>query len=137
MRRILLFAFFMAAASIAYLLAVWIMRDWIFLHVIKKTYAERDLLLGIWSLIFLCTVIRDQVIFLLIAHGRWRQLAGLTAFCAALGLTVSSLAISRYGAAGGLMGLLAGEFAHVVGVLLLTYRDMRTNEESSVPRPAI
>ena len=29
------------------------------------------------------------------------------------------------GAAGGLLGLLAGEFAHVVGVLLLTYRDMR------------
>jgi O-antigen/teichoic acid export membrane protein len=131
LRRVLLFALTMGVATIAYLIVMWIARDWIFLHIIKKDYPERDLLLGIWSLVFLCTVIRDQVIFLLIAHGRWKLLAGLTAFCAVLGLSVSSLAIPRFGAAGGLLGLLAGEIAHVVGVLLLTFRVMRSNAQAA------
>ena len=71
------------------------------------------------------------MIFLLIAHGRWKLLAGVTAFCAVLGLSVSSLAIPRFGAAGGLLGLLAGEIAHVVGVLLFTFRDMRGNTQAA------
>jgi hypothetical protein len=30
-----------------------------------------------------------------------------------------------------LLGLLAGEIAHVVGVLLLTFRDMRSNTQAA------
>jgi O-antigen/teichoic acid export membrane protein len=131
-RRVLLFAFAMAVVTIVYLIVIWSVRDWIFLHIIKKDYPERDLLLGIWSLVFLCTVIRDQVIFLLVAHGRWKVLAGLTSFCAVLGLSVSFTAIQRFGPAGGLMGLLAGEIAHVVGVLLLSHRYMRTDAEAVI-----
>ena len=132
LRRVLLFALAMVLITITYLIVMWLTRDWIFAHVIKKVYPDRDLLLGIWSLIFLCTVIRDQVIFLLIAHGRWRQLAVMTAVCAALGLSVSFIGIQHLGAAGGLLGLLAGEVAHVLGVFLLTYRDMRAGNESAL-----
>ena len=68
---------------------------------------------------------RDQVIYLQMARGHWKRLAGLTLFCALLGLSVTFLAIRQYGAAGGLLGLLAGEIAHVVGVIALTVRDLR------------
>ena len=132
LRRLLWFTLAMSLAALAYIAVMWFMRDWIFLNVLKKDFPQRDLLLGIWALVFLCTVVRDQVIFLLIAHGRWRQLAGLTSVCAVCGLFVSFVAIQRYGAAGGLLGLLMGEFAHVVGVIVLTYRDMRTGGRDSV-----
>jgi O-antigen/teichoic acid export membrane protein len=132
LRRLLWFTLAMSLGALAYIAVMWVMRDWIFLNVLKKDFPQRDLLLGIWALVFLCTVVRDQVIFLLIAHGRWRQLAGLTSVCAVCGLLVSYLAIQRYGAAGGLLGLLMGEFAHVIGVVVLTYRDMRTGGRDSV-----
>jgi O-antigen/teichoic acid export membrane protein len=125
LRRVLLFALSLTCVSIAYIAVMWWMRDWLFLNILKRDYAQRDLLLGIWSLIFFCTVIRDQVIFLLMARGQFKRLAGLTAFCAALGLSVTFFAIGPFGAAGGLLGLLAGEIAHVLGVLIMTFRDMR------------
>ncbi len=131
MRRVLVFALGMGCASIAYVAVMWSMRDWIFLNVLKRDYPERDLLLGIWSAVFFCTVIRDQVIYLQMARGHFKRLAALTFVCAVLGISVTFLAIGRFGAAGGLLGLLAGEIAHVVGVLVLAVRDMR----ATVPSP--
>jgi O-antigen/teichoic acid export membrane protein len=125
LRRVLVFALGMSCVSLAYVAVMWSTRDWIFLHILKRDYPQRDLLLGIWSLIFFCTVMRDQVIYLQMARGHWKRLAGLTLFCALLGLSVTFLAIRQYGAAGGLLGLLAGEIAHVVGVIALTVRDLR------------
>jgi O-antigen/teichoic acid export membrane protein len=131
LRRVLMFAGGLACVSIAYTAVMWSMRDWIFLHILKRDYPQRDLLLGIWSLIFFCTVIRDQVIYLLLARGHFKQLAGLTLCCAVIGLSVTFVAIGPFGAAGGLLGLLAGEVAHVLGVLILTVRDLR----AEVARP--
>jgi O-antigen/teichoic acid export membrane protein len=125
LRRILMFTLGMCAVTIAYVAFMWTVRDWIFLHILKRDYPQRDLLLGIWSLIFFCTVMRDQVIFLLMAKGQFKRLAGLTGFCAVLGISVTFVLIGRYGAAGGLLGLLAGEIAHVIGVMILTVRDTR------------
>jgi O-antigen/teichoic acid export membrane protein len=131
LRRVLVFALTLAALAIGYIAVMWTMRDWIFLHILKRDYPQRDLLLGIWSLIFFCTVIRDQVIFLLVARHQFKRLAGLTLCCAVLGLTVTFTAIGPYGAAGGLLGLLAGEIAHVLGVLVFAVRDLR----AEVARP--
>jgi O-antigen/teichoic acid export membrane protein len=127
LRRILVFTLGMCVVAIGYVAVMWMMRDWIFLHILKRDYPQRDFLLVIWSLIFLCTVMRDQVIFLLMAKGQFKRLAALTCFCAALGLTVTFVLIGRYGAAGGLLGLLAGEFSHVVGVMILTLHDSRAS----------
>jgi hypothetical protein len=55
----------------------------------------------------------------------------LTFVCAVLGLSVSYFALGPWGAAGGLLGLLAGEVAHVLGVIVLTYRDIRTSSADS------
>jgi O-antigen/teichoic acid export membrane protein len=126
LRRLLLFALGMACAAIVYVAVMWTVRNWIFLHVLKRDYPHRDLLLGMWSLVFFCTVIRDQLIFLLVAKGHFKRLAGLTFFCALFGLSVTFFAIRQFGVPGGLLGLLAGEIANVVGVLVLTLRDMRS-----------
>jgi O-antigen/teichoic acid export membrane protein len=132
LRRISMFTLGMSCAAIAYFAVMWSMRDWIFLHVLKRDYPQRDLLLGLWSLVFLCTVIRDQSIFILIAKQHFKRLAGLTLICAIFGVTVTFLAIGRYGAAGGLLGLLAGEFAHVIGVVVLTVHDMRAKTDKPI-----
>jgi O-antigen/teichoic acid export membrane protein len=131
LRRVLVFALGMACVGVVYVAVMWSVRDWIFLHVLKRVYAQRDLLLGIWSMIFLCTVMRDQVIYLQMARGQFKRLAALTLFCAVLGLSVTFLAIGHYGAAGGLLGLLAGEIAHVIGVIVLSVRDMRADMAGS------
>ena len=130
LRRLLLFTFGMSCVTLVYVGVMWYMRDWVFLNILKRDYPQRDLLLGIWSLVFFCTVIRDQVIYLQIAKGHFKRLAGLTLFCAMLGLSVTFMAIHRFGAAGGLLGLLAGEIANVLGVLILAAYDMRAD----VPR---
>lgn len=135
LRRVLLFALCLSCVAIAYIAVMWSVRDWIFLHVLKRDYPQRDLLLGIWSLVFFCTVIRDQIIYLLLARGHFKRLAGLTLFCAVLGLTVTFMAIGPFGAAGGLLGLLAGEIAHVVGVMVLTVREMRAEVASPKDLP--
>jgi O-antigen/teichoic acid export membrane protein len=137
-RRVLLFACGLSCISVLYIGVMWSMRGWIFLHILKRDYGQRDLLLGIWSLIFFCTVIRDQLIFLQMARGHFKLLAGLTAFCAVLGLTVTAFAIGRFGAAGGLSGLLAGEVAYVVGVITLAVRDLLAapSEPQDVPVPS-
>jgi O-antigen/teichoic acid export membrane protein len=127
LRRVLMFALGMSCISIAYIAVMWWMRDWVFLNILKRDYAQRDLLLATWSAIFFSTVVRDQVIYLQMARGHWKRLAGLTLFCAVLGLTVTFLAIGRFGAAGGLIGLLCGEVAHVIGVILLAIRDIRAD----------
>jgi len=137
MRRVLVFALGMACMGLVYVAVMWWMRDWIFLHILKRDYPQRDLLLGIWSMVFICTVIRDQVIYLQMARGHFKRLAGLTALCAVLGLSVTLLSIRHYGAAGGLLGLFAGELLHVIGVLVLAIRDLRETSMKSNDLPAL
>jgi O-antigen/teichoic acid export membrane protein len=131
LRRLLLFTLGMSCVSITYVIVMWLTRDWIFLHILKRDYPQRDLLLGIWSLVFFCTVIRDQVIFLQIAKGHFKRLAGLTFFCAVFGVCVTFVAIRQFGTAGGLLGLLAGEIANVVGVMVMAVHDMRADAARS------
>ena len=131
--RLLVFTLGMACAAVTYIAVMWWMRDWIFLHILKRDYAQRDLLLIMWSLVFFATVIRDQVIFFLIAKNHFKRLAALTFCCALLGLCVTFIALHYFGAAGGLLGLLAGEVVHVVGVLIMAIRDVRKSDKPVSP----
>jgi O-antigen/teichoic acid export membrane protein len=127
LRRLLLFTLGMSCAALVYFAVMWLARDWIFANVLKSEFEQRDLLLGIWSAIFFCTVIRDQLVYFQLARGHFKRLAGLTLCCAVLGLTVTFIAIPHFGAAGGLCGLLAGEFINVVGLLTMAALDLRRN----------
>jgi O-antigen/teichoic acid export membrane protein len=128
-RRLLLFTLVMAIATVGYIAVMWTVRDWIFANILKRDYPQRDLILGMWAAVFFCTVIRDQVIFVLTAKGHFKRLAALTLFCAVLGISVTFVAIRQLGAPGGLLGLLVGEIAHVIGVVVMTLLDTRSSVE--------
>jgi O-antigen/teichoic acid export membrane protein len=121
-RRLCLFAAAMAATTFGYFLLVWLARDWLFATVLRKQFAQRDELLLLWGAVFLAMVIRDQLIYLLAAQGRFRALTSLTSVGAAVSLGVGYFAMLRFGVAGALMGLLVGEVISVLGILVLSVR---------------
>ncbi len=124
-RRLLLIAgVFLLLASV-YCGIVWLARGWLFGSVMQKDFANRDVLLSLWGGIFSLMVARDQLIFLPVLAERFRQLAGLALGCALLTLAVSYSAMQVYGAPGALAGMLAGEAANLLGVLMLALHETR------------
>jgi len=125
LRRQILFSAGLAALALCYLVVIWIFRNWIFLHVFKKHFANADVLLLLWSLVALVMLFRDQLVYLLIVRGRFRLLAALTLASAVAALLLSYTAMRRYGVAGALIGVLAGELLNVCGILYSCFREVR------------
>ncbi|MEO8445219.1 MAG: capsular biosynthesis protein [Gammaproteobacteria bacterium] len=125
LRRLLALSLALAAASVCYLAAVWLARDWIFGSLLHKQFAQRDALLALWSVIFLVTVIRDQLIHFVAARGLFRPLTWLALASATLSLTISYWTMPRVGPAGALVGLLLGELVNLGGIMILSYRESR------------
>ncbi len=138
LRRLVLAAFAVAALSLCYCGIMWLLRDWIFDKVLRQQFARRDLLLLLWSAIFLLMVFRDQLLYLLIARARFRSLTALTLACAALSLTISYVAMRQVGMPGALLGLLIGEFANVLGIVVLSWREVtRPRDSNLVVEPSV
>jgi O-antigen/teichoic acid export membrane protein len=123
--RQILFSMGLAALSLVYLTAIWIFRDWIFLHVFKKHSPSFDTLLLLWSLVVLVMMFRDQLVYLLVVRGRFRSLAVLTLGSAVVALLLSYAAMLRHGVAGALGGVLVGELLNVSGIIYLCLRETR------------
>lgn len=119
-RRLCLLACGLAVTTLCYFAIVWWMRDWIFADVLKKQFEHRDELLMLWGAIALVLVTRDQLVFLLAAHGRFRTLTLLTLICAVVALAGSYWGMVQYGVAGALAGMLAGELISVTGIVILS-----------------
>lgn len=113
--------------SAVYLLLLWIFRDWIFAAVLKKSFANRDQLLLVWFAIAIVMVFRDQLSYLLIAKARFRSTSILVMFCAAVSLLAGLFLMRSVGAVGALFGLLLGEVANVLGVIVLCVIEIRKN----------
>ena len=124
-RRLVLFAIAIVLLSVCYVTIMWLMRDWIFANLLKKQFLQRDLLLQLWSIIFILMVCRDQLIYMLTARARFRLLAALTLASAFLSLTVSYVAMRHIGVVGALVGILAGELFNVIGIAIFSYRESR------------
>jgi O-antigen/teichoic acid export membrane protein len=90
--------------------------------VLKKNLAQRDALLLLWAAVFLLMVVRDQLVYLLAAQGRFKTMTLLTLVSAAMSLSVSYCAMPRFGVVGALMGLLMGEMISLSGVIIFSYR---------------
>jgi O-antigen/teichoic acid export membrane protein len=116
-RRLVLLCFGLAGIALCYLGVVWIFRDLIFTDVLHKKFAQRDLLLVLWSVIFLLMIFRDQLLFLPLARARYRSLTVMTFCCAVTSLVVSYFSILHIGVAGALVGVLTGEFISVAGLI--------------------
>lgn len=124
LRRLTLFAAGVAAASLVYLGTLWLTRDWIFAKVLNKHFEDGDTLLLLWSAVFVLMVMRDQLIYLLVARQRFRTLAALSTFSAVLSLMVSYVGMQHFGVVGAVFGLLVGEALSLAGVVLLSLREV-------------
>ncbi len=124
-RRLCLLALGLAAATLCYFAVLWLLRDWIFAVVLKKQFAQRDELLMLWGAIFLVMVVRNQLVYLLSAQGRFRALTLLTLVSAVMALAASYWGMLRFGVAGALEGMLIGELISVIGTVILSFRKGR------------
>jgi len=123
--RLVLFAAGLAATASVYLLIMWLARDWIFAHVLKRDFAHRDLLLSVWLVIALVMVIRDQLIYFLVTRAHFRLTSSITLFSAIVSFAVSILAMRQLGVFGALLGLLTGEVLNVAGIVYFSIREAR------------
>ena len=135
-RRLCLLALGLAVAMLCYFIVLWWWRDWIFAEVLKKQFAQRDGLLLLWGVIFLMIVVRDQLVYLLAAQGRFRILTGLTLISAVVSLTISYWGMLRFGMAGALLGIVIGELINVSGIVFLSFRYMSPSTASTSPQIA-
>lgn len=135
LQRLALFAFGLALMSACYLLMMWLGREWIFDSLLKKRFADRDMLIATWSCIALVTIFRDQLIYFLVARARFRLTSTITLFSAILSFSISLAAMRTLGVIGALLGLLAGELANVAGIIAFSIREAR-RRPGELPGPA-
>ncbi|HUS24864.1 MAG TPA: capsular biosynthesis protein [Candidatus Binatia bacterium] len=126
--RLCLFTGVLCAGALCYVGVMWLMRDWIFATILKKDFAQRDVLLGLWSLTAILMILRDQLLYLLLARERFRRLTGLAAASALLSLVTTYWGMLLYGVAGALLGVIAGELLSVAGIVVMSRREMRLAE---------
>ena len=131
-RRLTLFALALGGVSLCYFVTVWWLRDWIFAEVLQKQFAQRDALLLLWSAAFFCMVIRDQLLYLLVARERFRQLTSLACISASASLLAGYLGMQQWGVIGAPAGVLMGEVLNLVGILILALRQGVMNPRTAM-----
>jgi O-antigen/teichoic acid export membrane protein len=131
-RRLTLFALGLGGISLCYFVLVWGLRDWIFADLLHKQFAQRDQLLLLWSTAFLCMVIRDQLLYLLVARERFRQLTSLACISASISLFAGYLMMQQWGVIGAPAGVLVGEVINLAGILILALRQTLTAQPAIV-----
>ena len=123
-KRLCLLAAGIAGLATLYIATMWFARDWIFTNVTKGHFAHRDTLLAMWSLVFLLMAVRDQMLFLPAACGRYRIMAALTLLTAVLSLVTTYVCMKRFGVVGALTGVLAGEAFNILCFIALSLREI-------------
>jgi O-antigen/teichoic acid export membrane protein len=131
--RLLLLCVGLAGVAGCYFGVLWELRDWIFLNILKKEFAQRDLLMQLWFVVFVLMVFRDQLLFLPLASGRYRVLTGLTLLSAVVSLTVSYLSMIEMGVTGALIGIMTGEIISVVGLIVLSVLELKKAGQLRAP----
>jgi O-antigen/teichoic acid export membrane protein len=123
--RVMLGAAAVAGVALLYLSILWLTRDFIFTSLLHKDFAQRDLLLILWSMASVTMVVRDQLVNFLLARTRFRSLTMLTMVGAIVSLVVSYVAMLRIGVAGAPVGVLTGEILNVVGLVAMSHAEVR------------
>lgn len=131
-RRLILLVAGLGTAALLYMATMWVLRDWIFAVLLKKNFAHRDPLLLLWSAVFLVTLCRDQLATLPAARARFRDMTLMTGVSAIVWLLTSYVAMMRYGPSGAVMGILAGEFLNICGIVVLIFQETRAESPMSL-----
>ncbi len=132
LKRLTLFGLGLNALSLIYFVVMWLARNWIFQHVMKRHFAQADLLLLVWCANALVTVFRDQLLYLLVSRSRFKRTSTLTLACAILSLSSSYVLMHHIGVAGAAVGLLIGEFCNTTGILVLSLLEAKKERELSL-----
>lgn len=135
LRRLAAFSAAIGLLALAYFAVVWLARDWLFTVVLRKSFAQRDTLLLLWAAALMIMVLRDQLLHLLVARQRLRELSAL-ALVSAIAATGAILwAMQHWGAPGAVVGVLVGESINLAGILALAAREIRLPLAASDPHP--
>jgi O-antigen/teichoic acid export membrane protein len=132
LRRLVHVSIAFVASALCYFAVIWLSRDWVFAAVLRKHFAQQDALLLLWGGVFVLMLVRDQLVKLLAARERFPLLASITVASAALSLGFGCLAMRRFGEVGAVAGILVGELSNVIGIVILSFREIR----KAVPAPA-
>jgi O-antigen/teichoic acid export membrane protein len=124
-RRLLALVAGLGSAALLYMVVMWLLRDWIFTVILKKSFAQRDTLILLWSAVFLVTLCRDQLATLPAARARFRDMTLMTGFSAVIWLVSSYTAMLHYGPPGAVLGILVGEVVNIAGILFMILRENR------------
>ena len=124
-RRLALIAAALALLALCYLGVLWLTRDWVFTRLMHKHFPQADLLLALWSCVFIIMVFRDQLLYLPGACGLFRSLTLTTGCSALLSLTFGYVAIRRIGIIGAPLAVLLGELVNVLCIIVLSLRRIR------------
>jgi len=137
LRRLGLFALGLACSALCYFALLWLARDWIFTAVLQKQFAHQDALLLLWGLAFLPMVIRDQLLYLLVARQRFHQLTSLAFAGAVISLLAGYVGMMQFGVLGAPLGVLVGELINLTGVVVLSLRQLGVTQAASAGRAEI
>jgi O-antigen/teichoic acid export membrane protein len=114
LRRVAGIALGMLALSSAYLAALWLARDLVFVDLLHKDFAQRDSLLLLWSVSTVVSTCRDPFMYFLTLRGHFRQTTTLTVLSAVVSLSVSLIAMREIGPIGAPVGVLTGELLNLI-----------------------
>lgn len=128
LRRLTQLVAILLLVDLCYLGVLWMMRDWITVHVMKKVIPDRDLLVLLWATHALLGMTREMYQSALLALGRFRASAWLSAVAALAALGVMWWAVSALGAPGAIAGTATGELVFLLGMAGLLVQSYRQDQ---------
>lgn len=128
LRRLMLFSLALALFTLLYGAVIWLLRDWIFLDLMRKDFPQRDLLLVLWIGLFVLMVIREPIMMVPLLRQRFRALSAATLFCALIALAISYVGMLQLGPIGAVIGILVGEACYGLAVLVMAWREVRRDD---------
>jgi O-antigen/teichoic acid export membrane protein len=135
LKRLTLFSLALGLGAALYVAIAWALRDWIFVDLMHKDFAQRDMLLALWSAIFIVMALREPLMLVSVMRQRFRILAATAGACSMFALGTSYLCMQAFGAPGAPLGILAGEIAYFLIAIGLALREVRRDARlaSTVP----
>ena len=115
----------LALLALCYLGVLWLLRDWVFERLMHKQFPQANLLLALWSCVFIVMVFRDQLLYLPGACSLFRQLTLTTGSSALLSLAFGYVAIRRIGIVCAPLAVLIGELVNVLCIVGLSMRQIQ------------
>lgn len=129
-RRIMKICAILTVSSLAYAIAVWWARDWLFEVVTHQSFHQGEHLLILWGVAFILMLLRDQLGVILYLRLSLRTMSQMTFVSAGLALVTIWLAIPAVGPSGALIGILVGEVFNVLGFLALLASVVRSDRRA-------